>query len=570
MIGESRISGARCLAETLSGYGVTHVFMVPAVLRRSMAEMERYTNIKNIHTHGEKSAAYMADGYARASGRPSVCMAQQTGALNLAAGLRDAWLARSPVIAMTGGSKPDQRFRGLYQEAEDFPAFEPYTKWNASVYSINRFPDMLRQAFRTATSGNPGPVHLQFEGQEGEIDQQESDIAVVIDRAFKNVPAFRPMPDPKLIREAVKLICGSKRPVLVCGGGVRHSKAGEMLVRFAEVANIPVATTLNGRDSIPSAHPLSMGTVGTYSRPSANQCVHHADLVIFVGSSVGSMSTNFWRLPQPGIQVIQIDIEGENIGRNYPVTVGIHADARVSLEALRTEFSKQPSQPEHASWVVENQERYEDWSKARSSIIKSDDVPIRPERICGDLSQLLPENAILVVDTGHAGMWMASMYENNHSSQSFIRSAGHLGWAFPAGLGAKCACPDRPVVTFTGDLGFWYHIGDVETAVRWGINAITVVNNNRSGNQSKRGFAIAYDNEPTERSRELWVHEKVSFADIANTIGALGIQVSHPDEFGDALSIALSSNRPAVIDVVTDIEATAPVAWDANNWMQRY
>ena len=162
----TRTSGARVLAEMLDAYGVTHVFMVPAVLRRSMAEMERRTGIEVIHTHGEKSAAYMADGYARVSGRPGVCMAQQVGALNLAAGLRDAHLASSPVIAMTGGSPAGLRHRNLYQAADDLPAFAPYTKQNAALGAVERFPDLIARAFAEATSGCPGPVHLQFAGQE--------------------------------------------------------------------------------------------------------------------------------------------------------------------------------------------------------------------------------------------------------------------------------------------------------------------------------------------------------------------------------------------------------------------
>ena len=151
MLGHNRkMTGAQCLADMLKGYGVTHVFMVPAVLRRTFAEMERRTEIKRIHCHGEKSAAYMADGYARASGRPGVCMAQVIGALNLAAGLRDAWLAHSPVIAFTGGREPATKFRKVYQEIDDVPAFEPVTKFNATVDDVARFPDMVRQAFRVA------------------------------------------------------------------------------------------------------------------------------------------------------------------------------------------------------------------------------------------------------------------------------------------------------------------------------------------------------------------------------------------------------------------------------------
>src|SRR5471030_3072071 len=176
--------GAQVLADMLAGYGVSHVFMVPAVLRRTFAEMERRTNIKRIHVHGEKAAAYMADGYARASGRPGICMAQVIGALNLAAGLRDAHLAHSPVIAFTGGREPRTKFRKVYQEIDDMPAFEPVTKFNATVDDVARFPDMIRQAFRVAVSGCPGPVHLQFRGNEGQLDLDEAEMDGLVEAQF--------------------------------------------------------------------------------------------------------------------------------------------------------------------------------------------------------------------------------------------------------------------------------------------------------------------------------------------------------------------------------------------------
>src|SRR5882762_1595954 len=181
-------SGAEVLADMLAGYGVTHVFMVPAVLRRTFAEMERRTKIARIHTHGEKSAAYMADGYARASAKPGICMAQVIGALNLAAGLRDAHLAHSPVIAFTGGREPKTKFRKVYQEIDDLPAFEPVTKWNATVDDVNRFPDMVRQAFRAATTGTPGPVHLQFRGNEGQVDGDEGEMEPMVEPEFSRTP----------------------------------------------------------------------------------------------------------------------------------------------------------------------------------------------------------------------------------------------------------------------------------------------------------------------------------------------------------------------------------------------
>ena len=557
------MTAARCLAETLAGYGVSHVFMVPAVLRRSMAEMERRTDIRCVHVHGEKPAAYMADGYARASGRPGICMAQQVGALNLAAGLRDAHLAGAPVIAMTGGSHPERRFRGLYQEAEDLPAFEPYTKWNASVDAPARFPDMLRQAFRVATSGSPGPVHLQFQGQEGEIDREEAELEVLVEPDFTRVPALRPQPDEARVREALARLRAAARPVIVAGGGARSSGAGAALRALAHALQVPVATSLNGRDLIPDTDPLALGVPGTYCRRSASQVLHEADLVLFVGTRAGSMVTNFWQLPRPGTEVVQVDIDPASIGRNYPVSVAIQADARATLERMLALAQGDAPAPQREAWLERARELASAWLQERSALVASDNRPIRPERLCAELSAWMPADAIVVVDTGHAGMWMASMFELTSERQSFLRSAGHLGWAFPAGLGARCAQPERPVVTFTGDLGFWYHIAEVETAVRHGIDAITVVNNNHSGNQSMRGFRTAYEGAPTERSRELWVHRPVNFARIAEEIGALGIRVEAPGDLRDALDTALAAGRPAVIDVDTDLEAVAPLAWSA-------
>jgi acetolactate synthase-1/2/3 large subunit len=209
-----KMLGAECMADMLRDYGVTHVFHVPAVLRRSFVEMERRTDIKRLHVHGEKSAAYMADGYARASGRPGVCMAQVIGALNLAAGLRDAWLAHSPVIAMTGGREPRTKFRGVYQEVDDMPSFEPVTKFNATVDDVTRFPDMVRQAFRVAVSGTPGPVHLQFRGNEGQVDAEEAELEPLCEPQFSRVPPFRPAPDETSVRAALAALQAAERPVV--------------------------------------------------------------------------------------------------------------------------------------------------------------------------------------------------------------------------------------------------------------------------------------------------------------------------------------------------------------------
>jgi acetolactate synthase-1/2/3 large subunit len=473
--------------------------------------------------------------------------------------LRDAWLAHSPVIAMTGGREPRTKFRKVYQEIDDVPAFEPVTKFNATIDDVSRFPDMIRQAFRVAVSGCPGPVHLQFRGNEGQLDAEEAELEPLVEPLFARVPPFRPEPDRASISAALELLQAAERPVMVAGGGVRASGAAAELVALAEALQIPVATSLNGKDTIAGNHPLSVGVVGSYSRESANRVVNRADLVCFVGTETGGMTTHFWAVPPIGTPAIQIDIAAEAIGRNYPLKAALNGDAKVTL-ARMLEHADRGSATRRRAWIAEAQAIFKDWRGKFAPLLDSDSVPIRPERICRELSEHLPDDAIVVVDTGHAGMWMGGMFDLMSPRQSYMRSAGHLGWAFPAGLGAKCAAPHRPVVTFTGDAGFWYHIAEVETAVRWKINAVTLVNNNSSGNQSKRGFDRAYGGQQTEQARELWTYNKMDFARLAQDMGALGIRVEKPGEIAGALAQALAANRPAVIDVVTDIDALAPLA----------
>jgi acetolactate synthase-1/2/3 large subunit len=211
-------------------------------------------------------------------------------------------------------------------------------------------------------------------------------------------------------------------------------------------------------------------------------------------------------------------------------------------------------------WTKEIADLRAEWHAKYKPMLESDAVPIHPARICSELTRHVPDDAIVVVDTGHAGMWMGGMYDLRTLAQSYMRSAGHLGWAFPAGIGAKAACPERPVVVFTGDAGFWYHLAEIETAVRWNIASVTVVNNNGGGNQSKRGFDRAYGGEQTAKARELWIYNPMNFARLAEDMGALGIRVERASEFAPALAQALAAKRTAVIDVVTDIEALAPTA----------
>src|SRR5262244_28080 len=546
-----RMTGDRYFAEAVHAYGTTHVFFVPTIMIPAMAEMEDM-GIRRVVTHGEKAAAYMADAYARASRRPGVCLAQTIGSANLAAGLRDAYMACSPVIALTGGVTAASRYKHVYQEIEDFPMWESVTKGNFHVDALERFPDLLRQAFRVATSGAPGPVHLEMSGTHAQVLEREADLTPLWEPRFMTVPAFRPEPEPDAIRTALDVLSRSERPVIWSG-------AEAELAQLAELLQIPVATSLNAKAALPDDHALNVGVPGTYSRWCANRVLAEADLVFFVGSHAGGQVTTNWQVPKPGVAAIQLDIDPEELGRNYPLKAALLGDAKVTLQKLIAAAESAGSRRE---WLGRVQSLVQEYREESDQLRDSSVVPIRPERICKEISDWLPEGGVVLSDTGHSGMWTGQMIRLTRPGQRYIRCAGSLGWGFPATLGAKCAWPERPVIGFCGDGGFYYHLAELETAARFSINAIMLVNNNYALNQEKHLFDTAYKGQQRGRAKEMWhFSHEVSFARVAEAMGCVGIRVDRPDDIRPALEKALASNSPAVVEVISDVDAMSQRAW---------
>ena len=551
------MTGSQFMTETFHGCGITHLFVMPYVLNPVLRDAEKL-GIRRIMCHSEKGAAYMADGYARARRRPAVCMSQSVGAANLAAGLQDAYLARSPVIALTGRLEQIRQQRNAYQEVDHRGPFSAVTKYDAHVTCAEDLPTFLRQAFREATTGTPGPVHLDIDGLDGTmVADDQAELEVVIEQPFTRLPPFRFEPDLATVREALKFLGSAERPIIVAGGGVIASEAERELVALAEKLSIPVATSLNAKTVIPWNHPLAVGVPGLYSRACANRAVCEADLVFFVGSSTGGQVTHDWRIPPAGARVIQLDIDPAEIGRSYPVQLGIQGDARASLQRLLDHVEHSEAREE---WLGRVRTLVREWREEVRPLMDSEVIPMRPERLCRELSEALPSDALLVSDTGHAGIWAGAVLDLKHPDQSFIRCAGSLGWGIPAAIGAKCAVPDRPVVCFTGDGGVYYHVTELDTALRFGINTVTVVNNNSSLNQEQRGVEDTYGGR-VPGSDELWMLSEVDFDKVAESVGCFGVQVNKPAEFAGALEQALSCGRPAIIDVKTSIDGIAPAAW---------
>jgi acetolactate synthase-1/2/3 large subunit len=555
----AKTNGAKLLAELIQGYGLTHVFYVPQVVSKALVAMEDMP-IRRVVAHSEKAAAYMADGYARARGAPGLCMAQPIGASNLASGLRDAFMARSPVIAISGGPAVASRYRHAYQEVEDFEQFTSVTKANFNVDSPARLPDLLRQAFRTATSGMPGPVHLRFQGRGSDVPLGDLDAEPLVEKQFTRVPAFRPEPEAERVREAASVLATAKKPLIVAGGGVVSSQAQRELVALAEKLQIPIATSLNGKGIVLDTHPLSIGVCGTYSRECANRAVSEAELIFFVGCPAGGMVTSNWAIVRPGTEFVQLDIEPTELGRNYPNKVALLGDAKVTLQRLID--AAQPKEGMTKAWVGRMQELAQAWRSQAAPKLTSEAVPIHPARICKEITEALPSNGVLVSDTGHAGMWTSQMVDLTQPGQRYIRCAGSLGWGLPGALGVKCALPDRPVLCFAGDGGVYYHMTELETALRYGINIVLLVNNNSALSQEFPSLKRNYDNNLRGRSDELWrFSSEFNFAKVAEAMGCVGIRVEKPGEIKAALQKAFTMDRTTVVEVVSDVREMAPVAW---------
>lgn len=535
------------IAEMLAAYGVSHFFFVPVVLPETVKRMPG-RGILPVMTHGEKAAAYMADGYARISRKVGVCGAQAIGSTNLAAGLRDAYMARTPVIALSGVPSAQTAYRNLYQDVDDHGAIEAVTKWNAQVPGPARFPDLLRQAFRSATSGVSRPVHLALAGR---IGNQGDSVAEGVTRAeprYGTAPADRPQADPSSVAAAVRLLAGARRPVILAGNGVARSGAARALVALAEQLNVPVVMSLNGMATIGIDHPLYGGVVGEYGADSANRILLRADVVLVAGSSLGSMTTRTWSLIPEGAQLIQVDIDGAEIGRNFECAVPVVGD----VGAVLGQLAAAASSPAPADWIAEAADIKTAWRDEVHGSETSGAVPIRPERLFRMVGEEMADDAVVVGDTGHVGAWSARHLRLS-GGQSIVRAAGSLGWGLPASLGVKCAVPGREVICVTGDGGFFYHIAELETARRYGLNVIVVVNNNTSLNQEQ----FLWDTSEADQEKN-WRFHDADLVQIARGFGCHAARVDDPDDFAGALDKARASGLPAVLDVRTDSAIAAP------------
>ena len=516
--------------------------------------------IRQVLARSEAAAVYMADGYARMTGRPTfVYGGYGPGAANVAGALAEPFWSSSPVIGMASTMVREQRYRRGYQELDQLEVFAAMTKWGVEASIAKQVPRFVREAARHAISGTPGPVYVGIPSDlfEEEVPDYQEPSPRELPLAL---PLARPAPSDSEVDAVLQALVGASRPIILAGNGIHQSAAYEPLRQVAERLRVPVATSLAGKGSIAESHELALGAVGAYSRNYANAALRDADLVLAIGTQLGSLVTNNYQLINPQSDLIHVTIDPDAIGQNFPTRLGLVTDACTFLLAVLRACDRSQAEPSAASpaYLANLSDARLGWRERRASLAAQDGMdggPMRPEAVIAALDEQIADDAILVADTGYAAAWVGALAEVKAAGRHYLRADGSLGWGFPGALGAQLAAPDRQVVCVTGDGGFGYHIGELESALRLELPVVVVVLNNRT---------LAFEAQVQTLIHGELIPEVNDFCDVdygqvARAFGARGARATNVAELREALAEGLQRRGPMVIDAIIDREAVAPV-----------
>ena len=572
------LNGGQIIIDYLIRENVPYIFGICGHGNISIidAMYERSDDIKTISVHHESVSGFMADVFYRVSGQPTATFTScGPGSANLPIALGNAFLDSVPFLAITGNVPTSQFNRGAFQELyrhyqADFPStVQAYCK---RVYQPTRgeqIPLMVRQAWKTMVTGRPGPVVLDVPF---DIFKEAAAEETPRPEEWSRNISSRCGADPEGVVKTVDLLLAAERPVIVVGQGVRYGGATEELLALAEKLHIPVAASASGLGAIPVEHPLSLGLVqrgGTYQ---ANHACRQADVLLALGVRFDDRTSSSW-LPGysftiPPTQLIHVDIDPEEIGRNYPVTLGLMADVRTFVRQLLAELdareiASEPAGPRR-KWLADIDTYRKTWNTFVAPGMLDESTPINPQRAAVEIDKALPEDAILVSDIGVHHNWLLQFCKPTRPD-SLIGSMGFgpMGFGVAGVLGAKLAAPDRPAVSVCGDGAFFMHANVLGTAVEYDIPAIWVVWNNYAYG-SIRGLQRGYLN-----NRELATdfHHPESgkpynpdFAAMARSAGVEGVSIDRPGDLGDAIRAGIASGKPYLIDANIDGDLNPPGA----------
>jgi acetolactate synthase-1/2/3 large subunit len=552
--------GGDLIAELLMRYGVTHVFGQPGGQTAALYDgiAKRGPGLRHILVRDERSAAYAADAFARLTGRPGICdVTVGPGTTKLSDGLLESHNASVPVIALVGELPRDwtpYREMGVASQGFDQVRFlSSITKSTLQVPTAAALPQMLRSAFRIATSGRPGPVALVVPHDVLDAEWQAADADLEADDRYTQAPAYRPVASGDAVAAAADLLKKARRPLIVAGGGVLASRATKELENLAERLDAVVVTSFSGKGSVDEGGPSSAGVLNPLGTTDSLELFRRADVVLWCGCKVGQNTSHNWSLPLAEQATIHLDVDPSELGRTFRPTVALNGDARSTLEALLV-ILKDGARPE---WRREAAKAKKLAAADRAETESSDAVPILPARVMHELAARIGPDDVVVSDASFSAGWIASHIPARTAGRSFLfaRGQGGLGYAVPAAIGAAAARPNSRVITVSGDGGFSYAIGELATHALHGLRTVNIVLNN--GTLAWLAIWQRLFFEGLRQSVDLEGEAGgPNFAQVASGLGCDGIRVEQPDELGDSLDAAFAAMRPVVVDVRTDPMAT--------------
>lgn len=556
---------SEAIVAILAESGVEYIFGLPGDTGMDFYDALYHNEgrIQHIMARDERSASFMADAYARVTGKVGICEGPSGGgATYIVPGVAEAHGSAVPLICLTSDTPIGQQGRGVLTELDQPLLFQAVTKWSARLTTAGTAPDMVRRALRLATSDRSGAVALSMPADVlgDEVDPN----SVYGTPEFGAAPAARTRADTQSVDVAAGLVRNARRPVIVAGGGVILSRAWDALTRFSEAASIPVGTSINGKGSIVETHPLSLGVVGgNGARPYANDILAGCDLLILVGTRTDSTTTQNWTLPpkQPGPKVIHIDVDPWQLGNNYRTQAGLIGDARLVLEDLGAALGRMDVDGDRRVWLDGIAAAKRDYFESQLAFMRSDSQPIKPQRVIQTLKRLVEPDTILVADPGTPTPYICAQYELEIPGRYTVipRAHGGLGFALPACVGAHYGAGGRRTVALMGDGSFGMSVGELETISRLNLPIVLIQFNNGAFGWIKELQHLYHDD------RYFSVDfNPVDYTAIARGFGLKAWQVTDPADLEKTLQTALADGGPCFVDIVSEapMTETPPVhAW---------
>lgn len=560
MPNSNQLSGAEAMVNMLNLYKVKHVFGLcgDTTLPFYDALFRLDHGIEHILTRDERSAAYMADGYARITKKVGVCEGPSGGgATYILPGLIEAQESSIPILAIT--SDVSTRSKGHYPltELDQERLMRPITKFNSLIQHADAVPSTVRAAFRHMTTGRPGSAHLGFpiDVQNGESNSDD----IWADLAHTHYPAHPYGPDSEAVEAVINAIHSAKFPIIICGGGVLLSGGEAELQKLSEQLDIAVATTVSGQGTIPENHSNCLGVVGSNGGvPETRDALQLADLVVFIGCRAGSVTTEKWQIPSRKTRIIHIDCDPAVIGATYPTEVSLVSDARLALQSLNHSLTREKNHHKFGGAVAIAPFVKQKWSRFHK-IAESNNIPIRPETTIQALRKVLDDDAIVVGDPGTPCPYISAYYQIRKAGRHVFsnRAHGALGYALPAAIGAAIGAPDKKVVALMGDGSFGFTCGELETVVRKKLPITFIVFSNSSYGWIKAGQQSGFEKRFYSVDFTRTDHRKVGEA-----FGLSAWQVSEPEQLESVFRNAINRPEPTLIDIISQNlnEADAPVS----------